>query len=341
MRNTAVSSHQARARIAERRSPRLLVAGVANVIAVTWPLCVQLAEKGSHMDALEDLVPRWRIGLIALGHRPRGVRRYVDQVKEFVRFLGPGATLGQVTTRNITSYQERKAERCAPETLGNALSAIRSFCRWCVTTDLRDDDPTLSIHWPKRRKPAPRALKQRELRALLAALEEPPGLNRRAQFICRRNRRAIYLMLFAGLRISEAAALRWRDVDLDAAVLMVREGKGGKDRVVPLHAKLLAELRVAASESRPLRAVAGNANGAPLTSKSMAHLFERWLPKLGLRITAHQLRHSFASELLRGGASLRDIQELLGHASLATTQRYLMISAEQLREAVDKLPDEW
>jgi integrase/recombinase XerD len=131
------------------------------------------------------------------------------------------------------------------------------------------------------------------------------------------------------------------DVDLDAAELVVRDGKGGKDRVVPIHAKLLGELRVAAAESRSPWAVAGKADGFALTSKSMAHLFERWLPRLGIEITAHQLRHSFATEMLRGGANLRDIQDLLGHANLSTTERYLMVSGARLRGAVDTLPEDW
>jgi site-specific recombinase XerD len=293
------------------------------------------------MNLLEELIPRWRSALVADGRRPRGIRRYADQMRAFAMYLGPNAELLQVTKPNITRYQEWMAMRCSSGTVGNALTAIRSFCRWGVQEGLREDDPTLAIRWPKRRRPAPRALKQRSLRELLTAIEEPVGLSAREQFLWRRNRRAILLMLYSGLRISEAAALLWRDVDLDAAELVVRDGKGGKDRVVPIHEKLLGELRVVASESRQSWAVAGKADGSPLTSKSMAHLFERWLSKLGIHITAHQLRHSFATELLNGGANLRDIQELLGHADLATTQRYLLVTGERLRGAVDKLPEEW
>lgn len=147
-------------------------------------------------------------------------------------------------------------------------------------------------------------------------------------------------MLFGGLRISEAAALRWREVDLDAATLMVIDGKGGKDRMVPLHPTLLNELtRVEAP--RKTWTVAGKPDGSPVKQKSLAHIFERWLPGFGLNISAHQLRHSFATELLRAGADLRSIQELLGHTSLETTQRYLTLSNHQLRVAVDKLPSSW
>jgi integrase/recombinase XerD len=148
------------------------------------------------------------------------------------------------------------------------------------------------------------------------------------------------LMLFAGLRISEAAALRWRDVDLEAGVLMVIEGKGGKDRAVPIHPILRAEL-LRVESPRPSWAVVGRRDNQPMNQKSLAHLFERWLPDCDLHISAHRLRHSFASELLRHGADLRSIQELLGHTSLEMTQRYLMLGSQQLRAAIDRLPDGW
>ena len=117
-----------------------------------------------------------------------------------------------------------------------------------------------------------------------------------------RNRRAIFLMLFAGLRISEAAALRWRDVDLEGRYLVVRDGKGGKDRSVPLHPILLTELNKAPAH-RPNWAVAGKADGSSMTVKSMAHIFERWLPERGLTISA-EMRGRMERLKLREHASV-------------------------------------
>jgi site-specific recombinase XerD len=147
-------------------------------------------------------------------------------------------------------------------------------------------------------------------------------------------------MLFSGLRLSEAAALRWCDVDLEVRELMVVDGKGGKDRVVPLHPALVEELCQVRSP-KPSWAVLGQRDGKPLTHKSLAHIFERWLADLGIRITAHRLRHSFATEMLRHGADIRAIQDLMGHTSLETTQRYLALHNEQLRGAIEKLPPSW
>ncbi len=289
---------------------------------------------------LDLLLPAYRSALVARGHRLRGIDRYLDQLRAFTAYLGPNATMAQITTAMITAYQEEFARRCSPGTVGNALTVIRSFCRWAIRVGHRLDDPTLTIEWPRRTKPAPRALKKGELRRLFEALSSYSQLSPLHEFMLRRNRRAIFLMLFAGLRISEVAAPRWRDVDLEGASLMVRQGKGGKDRCVPIHPILLGELHAAPSHYRSF-AVAGGKDGHQLSPKSLAHIFEIWLPKRGLRISTHQLRHTFATELLKHKGDLRHIQELLGHESLETTQGYLAVDIEGLRSVVALLPHEW
>src|SRR5262249_33361480 len=159
--------------------------------------------------------PRWRSSLVAVGRRPRGVRRYLDQVHAFTCWLGPASTVAQVTTERITAYQEWKAVRCSPGTVGNALTAIRSFCRWMIARDLLADAPTAKIEWPKRRKGLPRPLSVAELRKLVASLVVPDDLDERERWNWLRNRCFIFLMLFGGLRISEAAAILWKYVDLE------------------------------------------------------------------------------------------------------------------------------
>ena len=147
-------------------------------------------------------------------------------------------------------------------------------------------------------------------------------------------------MLYGGLRRMEAAGLVWADVRLAAGVLIVRGGKGGKDRAVPLHPVLAAELR-AAPPGRPSHAVAGRIDGGRLALKSFAHIVERWLQGRGVQCSCHQLRHTFATELLDHGADIRAIQELLGHSDLKTTARYLKLSAKRLQGTIDLLPDSW
>lgn len=154
-----------------------------------------------------------------------------------------------------------------------------------------------------------------------------------------RDVRTILLMLYAGLRLSEAANLRWRNVDLGRGMIRVVDGaKGGRSRAVAAHERLMAAFqRVPGEERRADYAVVGRPDGAPMKPKALAHLFERWLADT-IRISAHQLRHSFATQMLWHGADIRHIQELLGHASLDTTRRYLRLDTDRLRESVDRIP---
>jgi integrase/recombinase XerD len=303
---------------------------------------IALVRKGEEYS-LESLIPAYLSTLQARGHRPRGVRKYGEEVRRFLRWLGPAATMDMITLMTIERYQEERAATSSPSTIGSVLTCIRSFCRWAESKGHRSDDPTEKLVFPRRRKTAPRALKYGELRALMATItHESAGLSPREAWRWRRNRRAIYLMLFAGLRISEATALRWGDVDLDRREFWVRDGKGGKDRCIPIHRALQYELeQVPELERQAEQAVVSNRDGSCQTCKSLDHLFRRWLPKQGISISAHQLRHSFATEMLRNEADLLTIKELMGHESLETTQRYLVADTTRMRQAIDKLPASW
>jgi site-specific recombinase XerD len=272
--------------------------------------------------------------------RPRARDVYRREVGAFARALGDESTIAAVTETSITRYQDALGHLAA-STIGKKLSAIRSWCRWCVRVGLRLDDPTMAIEWPKRPRKLPRALKSDELRQLEAALDRPlPILNLKRRRIAERNRRIVLLMLYCGLRRTEVAMLRWSDVDLDERVLFVRSeaAKGGIERTVGIHPRVAHEL---AQTPRPLRrgAVAGHKDGRCLSHKSIGKVFERWLDDLGLRIHAHRLRHTCATQMLAAGASLREIQQVLGHADIRTTEGYLAVSGEETRRAVERLPD--
>ena len=289
------------------------------------------------MPTLGDCLDRYTAALVGQGRRPRGIARYLQHLRAFDEFHG-GLALDDLNRAAVARYQEDLARRCAIKTVIGALSCIRSFCQWAICEELLARDPTTLVRWPKKPEPVPRALKRAEVRVLLKAMVEPPFLTLKQRWSHRRNRRAVLLMLYAGMRMGEVIGLRWRDVDLDHAMLLVRDGKGGRSRSIPLHPVLLAELRTASG--LPQHAVAGTMEGTPLV-REIDHLFRRWLRKNGIEISAHQLRHSFATELMRQGVNLRAIQELLGHKQLETTQRYLMVEVEHLREAVGQLPTEW
>lgn len=284
-------------------------------------------------------LPSYAASLAAKKTRPRTIATYEKALRGFVAALGDEPSVIDITADSIGRYQIARSTK-APATIAKDLSAIRSYCRWCVRAKLRTDDPTLDLEWPKKIEPIPRALKARELRQLEAILAAPlPLLNTKARHVQSRHKRAILLMLYCGLRSSEVPALDWRDVDLDEETLIVRDGKGGKDRALPLHARVLENLSLT-PEAKQIGAVVGHLDGRPISPTSMPHIFsDRYLGGLGLHISAHMLRHTFAVQLLRGGADIRQIQTLLGHASLETTQRYLALDFDDKKRAIAKLPD--
>lgn len=286
---------------------------------------------------LHDLIPIYEQHLRALGRRERGIARYLDHLRGFLATLPEGATTADLTPAAVRAHMRERAAQVAATTVLGMLTSVRSFCQFLIEEEMLDVDPTTRVRWPRRKQGIPRALSSGELAALVEALRLPGDINDRDCWYWRRNRKVIYLMLYAGLRLSEAAALLWRDIDMMKGTLTVQEGKGGKSRVVSLHRRLRAELQPA----RPAHwAVVGKVDGSCLQGKSLAHIFEVWLPRLGLvGISAHRLRHTFATEMLNRGASLCDIQEALGHENLETTRIYLQVDFARIRAAIDTLPD--
>lgn len=300
-------------------------------------ITIQLAESPAILDTLESYASH----LAGRKVRPRTIETYRKVVARFAVWLGEESTIADVSADSIGRYQITRGTLAAA-TIAKDLSGIRAYCRWCIRAKLRADDPTLELEWPKRIEPIPRALKLREMRMLDQVLDMPlPLLNSKARHVIARSKRAILLMWYAGLRVSEVPSLDWRDVDLDAGELTVRDGKGGKDRGVAIHRRLLANL-AETPEEHQRGAVCGLRSGKPMSYKSMPHIFgDRYLKSYGLDISAHQLRHSFAVNLLRAGADIRQIQVQMGHASLETTQRYLALDFDDKKRAIDKLPDRW
>jgi site-specific recombinase XerD len=291
---------------------------------------------------LLDLLEAYAQHLAGRGQRPRGVTKYRQTIRQVLLGLGgEAATAASLNPTAIAAYRDSRAQRCSIATVLFELCVTRSFCRWLVRRGLLDADPTQDVEFPKTPDRSPRALSRAQLRTLFAALDEPPARGSWRSHVAR-NRRAVLLLLFTGLRLSEAAGLHWRDVDLDARNITVRPetSKGGRARAVPIHPALAAELRLVVDPD-PAHAVIARADGQPLRPKSFAHILERWVASLGLDITAHQLRHTFASELLRHGADLERIRQALGHRNLDTTQVYLRITSEHLQGAIDLLPARW
>jgi integrase/recombinase XerD len=221
--------------------------------------------------------------------------------------------------------------------VARALSAVRSFHRFLVREGVTDRDPAAAVVQPRLPRSLPHPIPVEEIRRLLDAPDPatPGGL---------RDRAILELLYGSGLRISELTGLDVDDLELDAGSVRVL-GKGGKEREVPLGSYAREAVDAYLTRGRPALASAAtrgalflNARGGRLSRQSCARLLGRYVRLAGIerRVTLHSLRHSFATHLLEGGADVRVVQELLGHASVATTQIYTLVTSQHLRDVYDR-----
>ncbi|MCP4663145.1 MAG: tyrosine recombinase XerC [bacterium] len=228
-------------------------------------------------------------------------------------------------------------EGLARRSRGRALSAVRSLFRFACRRGRLDANPAAGVRTPKQETTLPRHLRPGEVERLV---ESPSREGLSSGSALEHRDRALLEVLYAtGLRVGELVGLDWRDVDLSARVLRVL-GKGGKERMVPFGRQATAALRTWLEGWETLRRddasgeepVFVNYRGGRLSDRSVRRIIDRHAAAAGLPagVHPHTLRHTFATHLLEEGADLRAIQEFLGHASLATTQRYTHVEIERL-----------
>jgi integrase/recombinase XerC len=215
---------------------------------------------------------------------------------------------------------------------GRALSAVRSLFRFACLEGVMPANPAQGVKTPKVPKTLPRHLRPGEVEDLI---EAPSG----DEPLRKRDRAILELLYAAGLRVSELVGLDWKDIDLPAQVLRVR-GKGNKERMVPFGRPAADALRQWLEEWEEVRdSVKGEGDpvflnhvGGRLTDRSVRRVIDRWVDVADLArgVHPHTLRHTFATHLLENGADLRAIQELLGHSSLSTTQKYTHLEVDRL-----------
>jgi integrase/recombinase XerD len=290
------------------------------------------------LPSLEETVDPFARHLAGQKKSPQTVTTYVRGLRWFAASLGPEPTIADVTPQAITAFMDARADLGAA-TLRGILSALRAYGKWCILMGMRADDPTAGIPWPKRPDALPRALTSDELERLERILHARPryALDPRTKRLIPQYKRVVLLMLYAGLRRQEVANLRWEAVDLGRRTIRVW-GKGSKERMVTVHARLAEALRGVPIGARHGHVVTSSRGGGQRMHRAMGRIFEVWLRGEGLDISAHQLRHSFATELLRNGADIEEIRQLLGHSSLRETQRYLRLDTSRIAAAVALLP---
>jgi integrase/recombinase XerD len=272
------------------------------------------------------------LALLATRRAPRTVEAYRRDLTQLAAWRG--GPVAETTTDELERWlAELRAQGVAASTVARRVAALRAFFRHELLLGKRADNPAAALRLPKRHRSLPRTLSPAEAERLIDAAN---GTSPRAL----RDRALVELLYGAGLRVSEATGLHRRSVDLEERVVRAL-GKGSKERLVPLGRPAVDALRRYVAIGRPhldrrtRPELFLNARGGPLTRAGVFLILRRLAEKAGLepaRVHPHLLRHSFATHLLEGGADLRSVQEMLGHADLSTTELYTHVSDRRRRE---------
>jgi len=275
---------------------------------------------------------------VEAGASPLTGEAYQRDLRRLAAFLaGRRRTLGTARPEDLVAHLEAlRARGLGPRSLARQLAAVRGLYRFARAAGRRRDDPTLLLETPRLPRRLPRALSAEDARALV---ESATGAAPRRS----RDRVILELLYGSGLRASEVVGLRPGDLDLHAQFLVCR-GKGDRQRLVPVGAAARRALVDYLERARPaLRrgedpgTLLLNHRGRPLTRQGLWRIVRGYAARLGLRRGfPHALRHSFASHLLEGGADLRSVQALLGHADIGTTEIYTHLPGDAVRRMYRK-----
>lgn len=281
------------------------------------------------------------------GYSPHTVRNYDSDLRQFIRFAetknivqGNISDINRIDYNFIRSYLAKQFDRSRRTTIARKLSAIKSFFKFLELRGMCPINPASEIATPKQGKYIPAYIPIDDMFALLEKPDKEKSFGLRDVSI-------LELLYSSGLRVSELVNLNLEHLDRKARLVKVL-GKGGKERVLPVGRKAIAALSEYLEHTAQQRKKAGysrdkgpmflNNKGGRLTSRSVHRLVKRYSLECGITadISPHSIRHTFATHLLDGGADLRSIQEMLGHASLSTTQKYTHVSIDKLMEVYDK-----
>ncbi|HEY3132125.1 MAG TPA: tyrosine recombinase XerC [Acidobacteriota bacterium] len=277
------------------------------------------------------------------GYSPQTLRAYRSDLAQFHDFLCAQWSVKEIEPSRVDHIAIRDflsslhSRERKPSTAGRKIATLRSFFKFLHRERFIESNPAKLVATPRKEKRIPRVLHVDEAAGLVTA---PRGDSPLAV----RDRAILELLYATGMRVSELTALDRDDVDLSQRFVRVL-GKGRKERIIPFGTKAEARIRdylqvreqIARGRLQP-EALFVNKNGTRLTSRSVGRLIKKYVREaaLKLKISPHTLRHSAATHLLNAGADLRMIQELLGHASLSTTQKYTHVSIEQLQTVYRK-----
>ncbi|HEC97074.1 MAG TPA: site-specific tyrosine recombinase XerD [Nitrospirae bacterium] len=270
------------------------------------------------------------------GRAANTVISYERDLRKFSAFL-------QNETKGFISFEKGEIinfigllrnENYTSASIARMLSAIRSFCRYLILEKLRREDPSENLQTPARWERLPKAISVADVLRLIEAIEGGD--------LALRDLAMLELMYASGLRVSELVNLRVEDVNLDAGFVRVI-GKGSRERVVPVSErtignvrKYMKQLRSSLLKGKESPYLFISLRGTALTRQRFWQTIKEYGRRVGIKVSPHVIRHSFATHLLEGGADLRSIQKMLGHSDISTTQIYTKVTSDRLKKVYEK-----
>ncbi len=276
------------------------------------------------------------------GYSPLTVVSYGRDLTEFSTFLGEEDGLDRIDVSRVRAYVYTLHHKNSSSSVARKLSSLRTFFRYLQRIKVIDRDPISGVATPKQGKYIPSFLTVDEVFSLV----EAPG---KGDSFAARDRAILELLYATGIRVAELVSLDMHRLDLDVGMVKVM-GKGGRERLVPMgrpavesinaylpQRQAIIAARISRGKGEGTEAVFVNGRGTRLTTRSVERMVSMYAERVGIvaRITPHALRHSFATHLLEMGADMRAVQELLGHVSLSTTQRYTHLNMDHLMKVYD------
>lgn len=275
------------------------------------------------------------------GYSPDTIKRYRYVISSACKFMAI-ETIGQVTPDKIRSlfYYGRTTRHWSVNTYIVYHKTLLVFFRWCVDRGVLTLNPILDIEVPKSEKKLPPKLTKQTTLKLLEIVDNYPFGN---QFLRYRNHAIFHTFVFAGIRKQELLHLKYTDIDIENMTIFIRQGKGGKDRIIPMSYSLAQVLKKYLTERKRLNktnceffsSLRGNIG---LTDNGLKKIVEQIRKSSGIFFTIHKLRHTFATLMLEGGCDIYSLSKMMGHSDIKTTTIYLAASAEHLRSQMSKHP---
>ena len=279
---------------------------------------------------------------------PHTIRNYQSDLEQFRLFLSDGNANAPVDAASIDALRIRGflahlfSNEKKKTSIARKLAAVRAFFKFLTRENILSANPSSTVSTPKLDKTLPRIMTEEEMNTFLDQVSKAAESHEPAIL---RDRSILELLYASGLRVSELVGLDVRGVNFGEGMVLVR-GKGNRERIVPFGSKakqaltdyLPAREKILKDSRKSNNALFLNMHGGRLTTRSVDRLVKAYVRAMGpnVKVSPHSLRHAFASHLLTEGADLRAIQEMLGHKSLGTTQKYTQVSIKQLIEVYDK-----